>query len=146
MFYQFFCKESALLPPNHASRTTSCNIIDRNPSMVIPLLANRDLTPMLFQIGFLRSPINALLIVLVSTSLKCYMQNISIYFQRWLCCWPHMSRICYLCYTNRRPFMGRIVFTRILLPRRDNLWKTLSGRNLLVSLPHTLTLLTLLRH
>ena len=30
-----------------AFRTNSCNIIGRNPSMVIPLLANQDLTPML---------------------------------------------------------------------------------------------------
>ena len=29
-------------------RTHSCNIIGRHPSMVIPLLANQDLTPMLF--------------------------------------------------------------------------------------------------
>ena len=29
-------------------RTNSRNIIGRNPSMVIPLLANQDLTPMLF--------------------------------------------------------------------------------------------------
>ena len=30
-----------------AFRTNSRNIIGRNPSMVIPLLANQDLTPML---------------------------------------------------------------------------------------------------
>ena len=29
------------------SRTNSRNVIGRNPSMVIPLLANQDLTPML---------------------------------------------------------------------------------------------------
>ena len=34
-----------------AFRTKSRNIIGRNPSMVIPLLANQDLTPMLSQIG-----------------------------------------------------------------------------------------------
>ena len=34
-------------------RTNSRNIIGRNPSMVIPLLANQDLTPMLGW-GFLR--------------------------------------------------------------------------------------------
>ena len=32
-----------------AFRTNSRNIIGRNPSMVIPLLANQDLTPMLLQ-------------------------------------------------------------------------------------------------
>ena len=30
-----------------AFRTNSCNVIGRNLSMVIPLLANQDLTPML---------------------------------------------------------------------------------------------------
>ena len=30
-----------------AFRTNSCNIIGRNPSIVIPLLSNQDLTPML---------------------------------------------------------------------------------------------------
>ena len=30
-------------------RTNSRNIIGRNPSIVIPLLANQDLTPMLLQ-------------------------------------------------------------------------------------------------
>ena len=30
-----------------AFRTNSCNTIGRDPSMVIPLLANQDLTPML---------------------------------------------------------------------------------------------------
>ena len=34
-----------------AFRTASCNIIGRNPSMVIPLLANQDLTPMLAPLG-----------------------------------------------------------------------------------------------
>ena len=33
--------------PLDAFRTNSRNIIGRNPSMVIPLLANQDLTPML---------------------------------------------------------------------------------------------------
>ena len=32
-----------------AFRTSSRNIIGRNPSMVIPLLANQDLTPMLLE-------------------------------------------------------------------------------------------------
>ena len=32
-------------------QTNSRNIIGRNPSMVIPLLANQDLTPMLAAIG-----------------------------------------------------------------------------------------------
>ena len=34
-----------------AFRTNSRNIIGRNPSMVIPLLANQDLTPMLALVG-----------------------------------------------------------------------------------------------
>ena len=51
MFYQFFRKESIhYLPAKHAPRTNSRNIIGKNPSMVIPLLANEDLTPMLIQI------------------------------------------------------------------------------------------------
>jgi len=40
--YTFYCG-SALLD---AFRMNSCNIIGRNPSMVIPLLANQDLMPM----------------------------------------------------------------------------------------------------
>ena len=36
-----------------AFRTKYRNIIGRNPSMVIPLLANQDLTPMLFEEGHL---------------------------------------------------------------------------------------------
>ena len=36
------------LPPKHASRTNSRNIIGRDSLMVIPLLANQDLTPMLY--------------------------------------------------------------------------------------------------
>ena len=35
-------------------RTNSQNIIGRNPSMVIPLLANQDFTPMLKQINSMR--------------------------------------------------------------------------------------------
>ena len=35
-----------------AFRTNSRNIIGRNPSMVIPLLANQDLTPMLCRLVF----------------------------------------------------------------------------------------------
>ena len=35
----------------NAIRTNSRNIIGRNPSIVIPLLANQDLTPMLASIG-----------------------------------------------------------------------------------------------
>ena len=41
-----FCHLSALLD---AFRTNSRNIIGRNPSKVIPSLANQDLTPMLMQ-------------------------------------------------------------------------------------------------
>ena len=44
--YNFY-HQNALLD---AFRTTSRNIIGRNPSMVIPLLANQDLTPMLLYI------------------------------------------------------------------------------------------------
>ena len=39
-----FYRQNTLL---NAFRTNSRNIIGRNPSMVIPLLANQDLTPML---------------------------------------------------------------------------------------------------
>ena len=39
-----FCHQNTFLD---AFRTNSRNIIGRNPSMVIPLLANQDLTPML---------------------------------------------------------------------------------------------------
>ena len=42
MCYQFFSKE-------HASRTSPRNIIGRNPSIVIPLLANQDFTTMLYE-------------------------------------------------------------------------------------------------
>ena len=42
--YNFYLKNTLL----DAFRTNSRNIIGRNPSMVIPLLANQDLTPMLF--------------------------------------------------------------------------------------------------
>ena len=44
--YNFYHKNTLL----DAFRTNYRNIIGRNPSMVIPLLANQDLTPMLFQI------------------------------------------------------------------------------------------------
>ena len=43
----FFAKKVHYLPPKHASRRNSRNTIGRNPSMMIPLLANQDLTPML---------------------------------------------------------------------------------------------------
>ena len=43
-----FNHQNALLD---AFRTNSRNIIGRNPSMAIPLLANQDLTPMLYRIG-----------------------------------------------------------------------------------------------
>ena len=42
--YNFYHQNTLL----DAFRTNSRNIIGRNPSMVIPLLANQDLTPMLF--------------------------------------------------------------------------------------------------
>ena len=44
--YNFYHQNTLL----DAFRTNSRSIIGRNPSMVIPLLANQDLTPMLFQI------------------------------------------------------------------------------------------------
>ena len=40
-----FCHQNTFLD---AFRTNSRNITGRNPSMVIPLLANQDLTPMLY--------------------------------------------------------------------------------------------------
>ena len=43
--YNFY-EQNTLLD---AFRKNSRNIIDRNPSMVNPLLANQDLTPMLFE-------------------------------------------------------------------------------------------------
>ena len=43
--YNFYHQNTLL----DAFRTNSRNIIGRNPSMVIPLLANQDLTPMLFR-------------------------------------------------------------------------------------------------
>ena len=42
--YHFYHQNTLL----DAFRTNSRNIIGRNPSMVIPLLANQDLTPMLY--------------------------------------------------------------------------------------------------
>ena len=53
MCYQLLRKESTFLPPNtllDVFRTNSRNILGRNPAMVIPLLANQDLTPMLIQL------------------------------------------------------------------------------------------------
>ena len=44
--YKFYHQNKLL----GAFRTNSRNIIGRNPSMVIPLLANQDLTPMLLHI------------------------------------------------------------------------------------------------
>ena len=46
--YDFY-HQNALLD---AFRTNSRNIIGRNPSMVIPLLANQDLTPMLCGLAY----------------------------------------------------------------------------------------------
>ena len=60
MCYQFFAKKVQFLPPQHAPpcfsnefSQHSGSIHGRNPSMVIPLLANRDLTPMLLRGGYL---------------------------------------------------------------------------------------------
>ena len=47
--YNFYHQNTLL----DAFRTNSRNIIGRNPSMVIPLLANQDLTPMLIGIAAL---------------------------------------------------------------------------------------------
>ena len=57
--YHFYHQNTLL----DAFRTNSRNIIGRNPSMVIPLLANQDLTPMLPPVqsrGSIRSYINAM--------------------------------------------------------------------------------------
>ena len=54
MCYQFLRKESTIVYHQNmlldAFRTNSRNVIGRNSSMVIPLLANQDLTPMLVSI------------------------------------------------------------------------------------------------
>ena len=47
--YNFYQQNTLL----DAFRTNSRNIIGRNPSMVIPLPANQDLTPMLIEVGAL---------------------------------------------------------------------------------------------
>ena len=46
-----FVKKVDCLPPKHSSRLSSLNMIGWNPLMVIPLLANHDLTPMLLRSG-----------------------------------------------------------------------------------------------
>ena len=46
--YNFYHQNSLL----NAFRTDSRNIIGRNPSMVIPLLANQDLAPVTYQFIF----------------------------------------------------------------------------------------------
>ena len=51
--YNFYHQNTLL----DAFRTNSRNIIGRNPSMVIPLLANQDLTPMLAQVKVVRHAI-----------------------------------------------------------------------------------------
>ena len=51
--YDFYHQNTLL----DAFRTNSRNIIGRNPSMVIPLLANQDLTPMLGPCQYLGSEI-----------------------------------------------------------------------------------------
>ena len=43
----FFAKEVHSLPPKHASRRNFRNISGQNSSMMIPMLANQDLTSML---------------------------------------------------------------------------------------------------
>ena len=52
--YNFYHQNTLL----DAFRTNSRNIIGRNPSMVIPLLANQDLTPMLNRLNLLHWDIN----------------------------------------------------------------------------------------
>ena len=50
MCYQFLQRKCTFYHQNtllYTSQTNYRNIIGRNPSMVIPLLANQDLTPML---------------------------------------------------------------------------------------------------
>ena len=49
--YNFY-HQSTLLD---AFRTNSRNIIGRNPSMVVPLLTNRALTPILFRAGVIHA-------------------------------------------------------------------------------------------
>ena len=49
--YNFYHQNTLL----DAFRTNSRNIIGRNPSMVIPLLANQDLTPMLLSMGHFKT-------------------------------------------------------------------------------------------
>ena len=54
----FFAKKYNIYHQNtllDAFQTNSRKIIGRNPSVVIPLLANQDLTPMLFSMLFERS-------------------------------------------------------------------------------------------
>ena len=63
-----------------AFRTNSHNIIGRNPSMVIPLLANQDLTPMLildslrgisFSLNFRDAyPLNNFAVILIHLKMK----------------------------------------------------------------------------
>ena len=50
--YNFYHQNTLL----DAFRTNSRNIIGRNPSMVIPLLANQDLTPMLIGVNVVSKP------------------------------------------------------------------------------------------
>ena len=51
--YNFYHQNTLL----DAFRTNSRDIIGKNPSMVIPLLANQDLTPMLRFLTFLEVPL-----------------------------------------------------------------------------------------
>ena len=54
--YNFYQQNTFL----EAFRTNSRNIIGRNPSMVIPLLANQDLTPMLLDITLAKNDVLSL--------------------------------------------------------------------------------------
>ena len=68
----FFAKKVNYLPPKHASRTNSRNITGRNPSMVIPLFANKDLTPVLWNFTIMRFWQNGRLILHHGLSFKLY--------------------------------------------------------------------------
>ena len=56
-----------------AFRTNSRNIIGRNPSMVIPLLANQDLTPMLVWASLEHSQGNVIPVLCMNPVVAAYM-------------------------------------------------------------------------
>ena len=81
--YNFYHQNTLL----YASRTNSRNIIDRNPSMVIPLLANQDLTPML---PGLATQINVQKVYLISHSTSNRLKYTCIAVR-----WMHYKYLCY---------------------------------------------------